>query len=246
MLSEVQYKGPVCRGSWALGNNCKICERCIATKPTNPRPPMTEITPEALEALNQKATQGLIEVLLPDTEYDHGVPLIATDYPGTFGPSNGLVLWATMQPTEIEAKDTECAEANAAFAAALWNAYRTGQLILAQPSGDEVEAVALAILNSDRGMRGLDPLESRENVPDSDGYVTNATAAITTYEAVSGVVNTIALQEVTQIATYLWRKHYRDDAPDWRPLPDLRGVISQIDNMVTGLTRARAALGEKP
>lgn len=115
-----------------------------------------------------------------------------------------------------------------------------------QPSGDVVEAVALAILNSDRGMRGLDPLESRENVPDSDGYVTNATAAITTYEAVSGVVNTIALQEVTQIATYLWRKHYRDDAPDWRPLPDLRGVISQIDNMVTGLTRARAALGEKP
>ena len=115
-----------------------------------------------------------------------------------------------------------------------------------QPSGDVVEAVELAILNSDRGMRGLDPLESRETVPDSDGYVTNATAAITTYEAVSGVANTIALQEVTQIATYLWRKHYRDDAPDWRPLPDLRGVISQIDNMVTGLTRARAALGEKP
>lgn len=101
---------------------------------------MTEITHEALEALSKKATPGLIEVLLPDTEYDHGVPLIATDYPGTFGPSNGLVLWATMQPTEIEAKDTECAEANAAFAAALWNAYRTGQLILAQPSGDEVEA----------------------------------------------------------------------------------------------------------
>ncbi len=28
------YKGPVCRGSWSLGNNCKVCERCIATKPT--------------------------------------------------------------------------------------------------------------------------------------------------------------------------------------------------------------------
>lgn len=103
-------------------------------------------THEALEALSKKATQGTIEVLMPETEHDHGVPLIATDYPGTFGPSNGLVLWATMLPTEITDKDTAQAEANAAFTAALWNAYRTGQLIPA-PSVDDavVERVARAI-----------------------------------------------------------------------------------------------------
>lgn len=28
-----QYKGPVCRGSWALGTACKVCERCLATRP---------------------------------------------------------------------------------------------------------------------------------------------------------------------------------------------------------------------
>ncbi len=27
------YKGPVCRGSWALGTACQRCERCIETKP---------------------------------------------------------------------------------------------------------------------------------------------------------------------------------------------------------------------
>lgn len=29
------YKGPVCKGCWSLGNNCKICEKCIATKPSD-------------------------------------------------------------------------------------------------------------------------------------------------------------------------------------------------------------------
>ena len=182
---------------------------------------MTEITPEALEALSADTVFTLENIALAEW------------------------LWANLPvgPVKFHDKPTYEKALICHTVSRLAQALRTGQL---SPSGDVVEAVALAILNSDRGMRGLDPLESRENVPDSDGYVTNATAAITTYEAVSGVVNTIALQEVTQIATYLWRKHYRDDAPDWRPLPDLRGVISQIDNMVTGLTRASAALGEKP
>lgn len=37
-MTDKQYKGPVCRGSWVLGNNCKICERCVATKPTTTEP----------------------------------------------------------------------------------------------------------------------------------------------------------------------------------------------------------------
>jgi len=33
MPNQNVYKGAVCRGCWALGNNCGSCERCIATKP---------------------------------------------------------------------------------------------------------------------------------------------------------------------------------------------------------------------
>lgn len=42
------YKGPVCKGCWSLGNNCKICERCIATKPATP-------VPDHVEAVDQEA-----------------------------------------------------------------------------------------------------------------------------------------------------------------------------------------------
>ena len=39
------------------------------------------------------------------------------------------------------------------------------------------------------------------------------------------------------LAVHLWESFYKDDAPDWQPLPDLCGVLSQIDNMTTGLRR---------
>lgn len=33
-----KFKGPVCKGDWAIGNNCQICERCVATRPTATAP----------------------------------------------------------------------------------------------------------------------------------------------------------------------------------------------------------------
>lgn len=41
-----------------------------------------------------------------------------------------------------------------------------------------IERVALAILNSDRTAAGLTPAKSRDEIPDSDGYVRNAIAVI--------------------------------------------------------------------
>lgn len=41
-----------------------------------------------------------------------------------------------------------------------------------------VEPMALAIMNSDRVVGGWPPLASRENVPNSEGYVRNARAAL--------------------------------------------------------------------
>lgn len=40
-----------------------------------------------------------------------------------------------------------------------------------------------------------------------------------------------------QLAIYLWETHYRDDSPNWEPCGDLAGVLTQIDNMLVGLTR---------
>lgn len=42
----------------------------------------------------------------------------------------------------------------------------------------------------------------------------------------------------TQLATALWEKHYKTDAPQWKVLPDLYGALSQIDNMTCRLIRA--------
>jgi hypothetical protein len=41
------------------------------------------------------------------------------------------------------------------------------------------------------------------------------------------------------LAIAIWEKHYKDTAPDWRPLPDLMGVLTQIDNMAVGLAPPR-------
>ncbi len=40
-----------------------------------------------------------------------------------------------------------------------------------------------------------------------------------------------------RLAVTLWEKHWKSDAPNWSPAPDLMTVLSQIDNMTTGLVR---------
>lgn len=40
-----------------------------------------------------------------------------------------------------------------------------------------------------------------------------------------------------RLAKSLWEKHYRSESPDWKPLDNLMGVLTQIDNMVSDLTR---------
>ncbi len=39
------------------------------------------------------------------------------------------------------------------------------------------------------------------------------------------------------LAVNLWEKQYKKDPPDWKPLDDLMGILTQIDNMLTGLIR---------
>ncbi len=41
----------------------------------------------------------------------------------------------------------------------------------------------------------------------------------------------------SRLAVAIWERHYKDVAPQWKPLDDLMGVLTQIDNMTSGLTR---------
>ncbi|HEX7072953.1 MAG TPA: hypothetical protein VF226_02850 [Hyphomicrobiaceae bacterium] len=41
----------------------------------------------------------------------------------------------------------------------------------------------------------------------------------------------------------LMEKHYPDRSPEWAPLPDLMGILTQIDNLTTGLVRAAPTAG---
>ena len=48
-----------------------------------------------------------------------------------------------------------------------------------------------------------------------------------------------AVAYAERLARMLWQEHYAEDAPQWEPLAgDLLGLLSQIDNMASGLTRA--------
>ena len=49
------------------------------------------------------------------------------------------------------------------------------------------------------------------------------------------VTNGAELRYATRLAVYLWETHWRAAAPDWKPQPDLIGVLTQIDNMIANL-----------
>lgn len=49
-----------------------------------------------------------------------------------------------------------------------------------------------------------------------------------------------------RLAESLWERHWKNVAPDWKPLPDLIGVLTQIDNMTAGLAASRPMPGREP
>jgi hypothetical protein len=54
------------------------------------------------------------------------------------------------------------------------------------------------------------------------------------------------LREAISLAEAMWRRAYRHKAPDWQPLDSLRGVLSQIDNMVAGLLSEHELAAQSP
>jgi chromosome segregation ATPase len=54
-----------------------------------------------------------------------------------------------------------------------------------------------------------------------------------------------AKREAVRLATAIWKTEYQDEAPEWKPLDSVAGVISQIDNMYAGIRGQRDTLREQ-
>lgn len=93
------------------------------------------IDPVELERLSKAATQGVWTVFDPDKE---------DGYPGIEAGDVSIVVYGSDVDDDAGVRGTELNEhdrwANAEFIVALVNAYRTGQLVPAMPSGDVTDA----------------------------------------------------------------------------------------------------------
>jgi hypothetical protein len=49
-----------------------------------------------------------------------------------------------------------------------------------------------------------------------------------------------------RLAEAIWEKHYKSIAPQWKPFEHLIGVLTQIDNMTSGLTTPPAVPMQEP
>jgi hypothetical protein len=43
--------------------------------------------------------------------------------------------------------------------------------------------------------------------------------------------------QLRDLTVTIWKMFYQEEVPDFEPLDDILGLITQIDNMVTGLER---------
>lgn len=50
---------------------------------------------------------------------------------------------------------------------------------------------------------------------------------------------TAGKDELLRLMQSIWKSEYRNEAPDWQPLPDLVGMVTQIDNMYAGVRQQR-------
>jgi len=53
--------------------------------------------------------------------------------------------------------------------------------------------------------------------------------------------DTRTLGYAQRLATAIWEKYWKQDAPEWKPEDDVVWVLTQIDNMTAGLVRPGVA-----
>lgn len=67
--------------------------------------------------------------------------------------------------------------------------------------------------------------------------ITIATAALALHEQREKSELDKCLGYAERLAETIFKAHYQDGSPEWKTLPTLAGVLTQIDNMISGLTR---------
>ena len=55
-----------------------------------------------------------------------------------------------------------------------------------------------------------------------------------------------AWDELRRLIESIWKTEYQQEAPEWKPLPDLIGMITQMDNMYAGVRGQRDQTREVP
>jgi len=44
-------------------------------------------------------------------------------------------------------------------------------------------------------------------------------------------------EHLKDLTVRIWEEFYKEESPEWEPLDDILGLITQIDNMVCGLEK---------
>ncbi len=100
----------------------------------------------------------------------------------------------------------------------------------------EEESTALGIVMAERDeyQREADMMAASHKVERTYGRRINFTEYEVEFNRVHG--------EIQRLAVSIWSNHYRTSAPDWQVLGDTYGALSQISNMVAGMSRDPAPL----
>jgi len=98
-----------------------------------------------------------------------------------------------------------------------------------------IEAMKLALeaLESVTGHFTRTPSTLRDS--EVRGEAHNAITALR--QAIEQAEKQDELGYATRLATAIWKSHYKEVSPDWKPFDSLAGVLTQIDNMASGLTK---------
>lgn len=88
-----------------------------------------------------------------------------------------------------------------------------------------IEIMALAILNSDRAAHGWPPVASRENIPDSEGYVRNARDVIAALADTGLAVVPVEPTEAMLIAAHEVKLTVYRDGKDHSTVPRWKAMI---------------------
>lgn len=97
---------------------------------------------------------------------------------------------------------------------------------------------------TDLDPKALEALKNNQRQLDMDGVFVGVSRQalhmlIDAYEALATRLNE-ATTYAERLVSVLHEKHWRADAPQWKPLSgDLVGILTQIDNMTAGLIRAK-------